>query len=62
MRTFGKMKIKEKITQYFSGKEVVNAKNINRLFNFESLEDCRRFLNNFYIGKVRVEYIELANG
>ena len=40
----------------------VNSKNINKLFNFDDLESCRKFLNNFYIGDRRVTDITLGNG
>ena len=47
---------------FFKKKTAVNAQNINQLFDFDDLESCRKFLTTLYIGKRRVEHIQLANG
>lgn len=47
---------------FFKTRTAVNASNIHETTNFMDLESCRHFLNNLYIDKARVEFIELANG
>jgi hypothetical protein len=43
-------------------KKAVTAGNINWIYDFDNLEDCRHFLNNLFLGDARVKHIQLTNG
>lgn len=41
---------------------VLNSKTIDHIFDFDDKEDCRFFLNNFYMEDKRITEIVLQNG
>ena len=46
--------------------KAINSGNINQVYDFEDIEECKHFLRNLYIGdsknRRRVECVDLANG
>lgn len=40
----------------------VSIENIDNLYDFNNVNDCRSFLLNLYVRGKRVEYVELADG
>ena len=57
-----KMSFLDQMKMKAKGMTAVDGKNINKLFNFDDIESCKKFLTTLHIGTARVECIRLENG